>query len=348
MTTNNLQLQALIAEQKALTAKFEELLNSTTEDSSTLDPKKVYIKGHPTRGAEVIKMLEDLGGENVFDYGGERFDRAYFLMNEMQIGQCKFVERIFNNYTELHLPEENAQTTDIQVGDWIWVDDIRRYSKALNKKIMALNPYQVTWACGKCITFDMESATISINSSIGDKFHKVDPPKEEVELIEGEVYCCGDLDFLNSFIFVFDKKDEEGGVFSKFQIRIYDSALTPYKEYLTSVERTKLATTEQRKQLFDALEKAGKHFDKENMRLIDVEEWSCEKGLPIIVRNETINWRVDIFHSYDVVDAKYPFLCATCDEEGHPYKYAIPYDKTNADLIGTTDNPDKHYKFVEK
>ena len=41
--------------------------------------KKLAIKGHPTRGKEVIKLLEMMGGKNKFDYNGECTMYSYYV-----------------------------------------------------------------------------------------------------------------------------------------------------------------------------------------------------------------------------------------------------------------------------
>lgn len=43
------------------------------------DKQKVYIKGSSNRGAEVIKTLEDLGGNNLYNYDGEDDAADYYI-----------------------------------------------------------------------------------------------------------------------------------------------------------------------------------------------------------------------------------------------------------------------------
>lgn len=74
------------------------------------DEWKVYIKGVPGRGKEVIKMLEDLGGKKPpLDLGGDP-SYIYYISHDGDIG-CMLYESevgkiIMDNYTELHLPEK--------------------------------------------------------------------------------------------------------------------------------------------------------------------------------------------------------------------------------------------------
>ena len=43
------------------------------------DEQRVYIKGNAERGNEIIKLLEDLGGNNTFSYEGNNKDAYYFI-----------------------------------------------------------------------------------------------------------------------------------------------------------------------------------------------------------------------------------------------------------------------------
>ena len=43
------------------------------------DEQRVYIKGNAERGNEIIKLLEDLGGNNTFSYKGKNKDAYYFI-----------------------------------------------------------------------------------------------------------------------------------------------------------------------------------------------------------------------------------------------------------------------------
>ncbi len=341
------KLQALIAEQKALTAKFEELLealHSTTEESSTLDPKKVYIKGHPTRGAEVIKILEDLGGVNKFNWDGTRSWIIYRIRHEDNVILSTAIEDL--RYTpcniELHLPEEvseeNAQTTDIKVGDWIWVDNIPT-SNTIDcdiRKIIHHNPHKVVEINKDGdICFDVAGESMFINPLEGDKFHKVDPPKEEVELIEGEVYNV----FGNIVIF----KNKGANILHTLSIYRKDGTLCTDETNGYAIDfkgEWIIATPEQRKQLFDALEKAGKCFDKENMRLLDVEEFTLKDGDPFICKmNGRLSVEVFSYH-------KEPF--GVVSYNNYTCTPLLPFNDQTKHLIGTTDSPDKYYKFVEK
>lgn len=71
---------------------------------------KVYIKGVPGRGDEVIKVLTNLGAENKYLYDGEGSDRLYFIRHEGVIewihSDDEMAKIIMDNYRELHLLEQ--------------------------------------------------------------------------------------------------------------------------------------------------------------------------------------------------------------------------------------------------
>ena len=46
---------------------------------------KIAIKGHPTRGKEVIELLEMLGGVDWHGFAGNRLDSAYYISESKAI-----------------------------------------------------------------------------------------------------------------------------------------------------------------------------------------------------------------------------------------------------------------------
>ena len=71
---------------------------------------KVYIKGVPGRGDEVIKILEDLGAKNSFDYDGNKLVYLYYIWHDgsihVELIDNEYGQIIMDNYRELHLPEK--------------------------------------------------------------------------------------------------------------------------------------------------------------------------------------------------------------------------------------------------
>lgn len=71
---------------------------------------KVYIKSVSGRGDEVIKMLEDLGAKNSFDYEGNKLEALYYIWHDgsihVELIDNEYGQIIMDNYRELKLPEK--------------------------------------------------------------------------------------------------------------------------------------------------------------------------------------------------------------------------------------------------
>lgn len=96
----------------------------------------------------------------------------------------------------------------------------------------------------------------------------------------------------------------------------------------------RLATEEEKKQLFSALKKEGKVWDSEHKMIVDLSK-NCEfKPFDkVICRDSDADiWKANFFSHYDE-RAYFPFFCNNCG-----YKYCLPYNKKTAKLIGTTNN----------
>ena len=73
------------------------------------EKQKVYIKGNPEKGNEVIRVLEDLGGKNTQNLQGNRSDAYYFInpdgviYNTSIVGGiiCPYIKEF---YKEIKLP----------------------------------------------------------------------------------------------------------------------------------------------------------------------------------------------------------------------------------------------------
>lgn len=98
--------------------------------------------------------------------------------------------------------------------------------------------------------------------------------------------------------------------------------------------KLRLATEEEKQQLFDALEKEGKAWDAEKKQIVDLKP-KCEfKPFDkVLGRNEKdAVWEAELFSHYKE-ESQYPFCCI-----GFSRKYCIPYNKETAHLLGTTDD----------
>lgn len=88
------------------------------------DEQKVYIKGDSKRGAEIIKLLKDLGGRNTQLLLGEKEDYYYFINPNgvidiappCLVGVFSFVKEF---YKEIKLPKWKPKYK----GNYYFVDD---------------------------------------------------------------------------------------------------------------------------------------------------------------------------------------------------------------------------------
>lgn len=96
----------------------------------------------------------------------------------------------------------------------------------------------------------------------------------------------------------------------------------------------RLATEEEKKQLFSALEKKGEAWDSEHKMIVDLPK-NCEfKPFDKVIcrDSDADKWKASFFSHYDE-RAYFPFFCNNCG-----YKYCLPYNDETAKLIGTTNN----------
>ena len=95
----------------------------------------------------------------------------------------------------------------------------------------------------------------------------------------------------------------------------------------------RLATEEEKKQLFSVLEKKGKRWDSDKKAIVDLKP-KCEfKPFDkVLGRNEKGDvWEAELFSHYRE-GSQYPFRCI-----GFSRKYCIPYNEETSHLLGTTD-----------
>lgn len=104
----------------------------------------------------------------------------------------------------------------------------------------------------------------------------------------------------------------------------------PFREDVGDIE-LRLATEEEKQQLFDALAKEGKAWDAEKKMLIDLKpKWTPKPFDKVLVRDsKSSKWRANLF-SHKNIDE--PYYCVYAS-----WNYCIPYEG-NEHLLGTTEN----------
>lgn len=158
--------------------------------------------------------------------------------------------------------------------------------------------------------------------------------------IEKSEFKNGDIAFADygnrQDVFIVSGKTDLSEGYNSF-ISLDLSSLTLSMGYITNffkkdLCKLRLATEEEKKQLFSALKKKGKVWDSEHKMIVDLPK-KCEfKPFDKVVVRDTeySTWCADLFSHIDE-DYRYACVCAT-------WSFCIPYNEETAKLIGTTNN----------
>lgn len=105
-----------------------------------------------------------------------------------------------------------------------------------------------------------------------------------------------------------------------------------FADEVESSEEYRLATEEEKQQLFDALEKEGKAWDAEKKQIVDIKKEHQFKPFEKVLVRDSIDdvWRASFFSHIKENDGRYVTTCVT-------WKFCIPYIG-NESLLGTTKN----------
>ncbi len=107
----------------------------------------------------------------------------------------------------------------------------------------------------------------------------------------------------------------------------------PFREDDGDIE-LRLATEEEKKQLFSALEKDGKTWDAEKKAIVDLPK-KCEfKAMDwCLMRDKKETWKLCLFSFFDDGDYEAPYNAVG----GNWFDECIPYNESTKHLLGTTD-----------
>lgn len=145
-------------------------------------------------------------------------------------------------------------------------------------------------------------------------------------------YKC-EIDDVHSNIFIFRDKDQHTPYYSYYASLNSDGYLSyNLGEFGIYNQELRLATEEEKKQLFSALKKEGKTWDSEHKMIVDLPK-NCEfKPFDkVLVRQlETEEWRANIFSHTDKTDEYLDHVCVN-----GRWEFCIPYIG-NESLLGTT------------
>ena len=165
--------------------------------------------------------------------------------------------------------------------------------------------------------------------------------RETLEIEKQTEFKDGDIAFAdygnrqNVFV-VSDKTDLSEGYSSFISLDLSSLTLSMgcrISFFKKDLCKLRLATEEEKKQFFSALEKEGKRWDSDKKAIVDLKPKVELKPFDkVLGRNEKDDvWEADLFSHYRE-ESQYPFRCI-----GFGRKYCIPYEG-NEHLLGTTDN----------
>lgn len=157
--------------------------------------------------------------------------------------------------------------------------------------------------------------------------------KAQPEFKDGDVLfvkCKG-----SAFIEIFNYFKNNGDLYDHVSLDTTTHELDisgEYKIFKENIIEIRLATEEEKQQLFDALEKKGKAWDAEKKQIVDLKlKWTPKPFDKVVVRcSKADKWSIDFF-SYKVSNG---YIC-TGDAW---FGYCLPYNEETAHLLGTTDD----------
>lgn len=175
-----------------------------------------------------------------------------------------------------------------------------------------------------------------IEERLGGKLNRetLEIEKTQPEFKDGDIAFA---DYGNrQYVFIVSGKTNLLEGYNSF-ISLDLSSLTLSMGYITNffkkdLCKLRLATEEEKKQLFSALKKKGKVWDSEHKMIVDLPK-KCEfKPFDKVVVRDTeySTWCADLFSH---IDEDYRYACV-----GATWSFCIPYNEETAKLIGTTNN----------
>lgn len=138
----------------------------------------------------------------------------------------------------------------------------------------------------------------------------------------------------NNLIFIFRAKDVE-----KYYCHAYldgNIAIVNDDSYCQKYFCTARPSTEEQKQLFEALANVGKAWDAEKKAVVDLKpKWTPKPFDRVITRvNDDAIWTANIFSH---IDRHGKYVTLGCIS-GYDHYHCLPYNEETAKLIGTTNN----------
>lgn len=156
------------------------------------------------------------------------------------------------------------------------------------------------------------------------------------EFKDGDILCV--IDNFDKYHYILIYKGQDANYIYRYVAMFEDNSLNMKKDsYLTKPKgySMRLATEEEKQQLFDALAKEIKAWDAEKKQIVNLEpKWTPKPFDRVITRDfDDGVWSANIFSH---MNSQGEYVSIGCVEG---YAYCLPYNEETAKLIGTTNNP---------
>lgn len=195
---------------------------------------------------------------------------------------------------------------------------------------------------GDTVNYTKESEEVAqtyintIEERLGGKLNR-----ETLEIEKQTEFQDGDVLFVkcnkSAFIEIFKYSKKNGDLYDHASIDTTTQDLDisgKYRICEDEINELRLATEEEKQQLFDALAKEGKVWDSEKKQIVDLKpKWITPKPFDRVITRGDNNdiWTANIFSHMNSYGEYVAIGCVG------GYHYCLPYNDETAHLIGTTD-----------
>lgn len=159
--------------------------------------------------------------------------------------------------------------------------------------------------------------------------------EKQLEFKNGDVLFvkCDKQDFIE----IFNYSEKNGDLYDHTSLNTATQDLDisgKYIIYKDEIVEIRIATEEEKLQLFSALAKEGKAWDSEKKQIVDLKpKWTPKPFDRVITRNDADDvWTANIFSHMDSHGEYVTIACVG------GYTQCLPYNEETAKLIGTTNN----------
>ena len=312
------------------------------------------------------KLYSTVHGECTFEAITDEIFKINFCTSKfglMQAGECTLIKfgNMFDDGECVVFPSKEMRDWSKfawKKGDVLIMDGYRVvFDKWLNDDYTRFNAVHLITSMGEYIDKPLQNRYSPISNFITRNWRKMTDAETKIYMDSLERECGGKLN-LETLEIEKKTKFEDGDIaFADYGNRQYVfivsgetglsegynssiyldlSGPTPSTAFRTSFFKKdlcelRLATEEEKQQLFDALAKEGKRWDSDKKAIVDVKpKWTPKPFDKVLVRDSKASkWRANLF-SHKNIDE--PYYCVYAS-----WNYCIPYEG-NEHLLGTTKN----------